>query len=53
VVDYLFMVRHGETKANEKGIEAGPLDYPLTKKGLKDASFIAKALLKVKIDGSK
>jgi hypothetical protein len=30
--DYLFIVKHGETKANERGIEAGPLDYPLTKK---------------------
>jgi len=49
-VDYLFVVRHGETKANEDGIEAGPLDYPLTKKGVKDAAFIAKALSKVKID---
>lgn len=49
-VDYLFVVRHGETKANEDGIEAGPLDYPLARKGLKDAAFIAKALSKVKID---
>jgi alpha-ribazole phosphatase/probable phosphoglycerate mutase len=49
-VDYLFIVRHGETTANEKGIEAGPLDYPLTKKGVKEASFIAKTLSKVKIN---
>jgi broad specificity phosphatase PhoE len=49
-VDYLFLVRHGETKANVKGIEAGPLDYPLIKKGVKDASFIAKALSKTKIN---
>src|SRR5580704_2447071 len=48
-VDYLFVVRHGETKANVDGIEAGPLDYPLTKKGVKDAAFIAKALSKVKM----
>jgi broad specificity phosphatase PhoE len=48
--DYLFVVRHGETKANEEGIEAGPLDYPLAKKGVKDAAFIAKALSKVKMD---
>jgi phosphoserine phosphatase len=47
--DYLFIVRHGETEANEKGIEAGPLDYPLTKKGVKGALFIAKALSKIKI----
>jgi broad specificity phosphatase PhoE len=47
--DYLFVVRHGETKANEAGVEAGPLDYPLTKKGVKDAAFIAKALSKVRM----
>ncbi len=49
-VDYLFVVRHGDTKANEEGIEAGPLDYPLAKKGVKDAEFIAKTLSKIKID---
>jgi broad specificity phosphatase PhoE len=48
--DYLFIVRHGETEANVKGIDAGPLDYPLTKKGVKEALFIAKTLSKVKID---
>jgi len=48
--DYLFIVRHGETEANERGIEAGPLDYPLTKKGVKGALFIAKTLSKVKIN---
>jgi broad specificity phosphatase PhoE len=45
----LFVVRHGETEANEKGIEAGPLDYPLAQKGVKDAAFIAKALSRTKI----
>ncbi len=49
-VDYLFVVRHGDTKANEKGIEAGPLDYPLSKKGLKDVAFIAKTISKAKVD---
>lgn len=49
-VDYLFIVRHGETKANEDGIEAGPLDYPLAKKGVKDANFMAKTLSEVRID---
>jgi|SRR5271157_124501 len=48
--DYLFIIRHGETEANEKGIEAGPLDYPLTKKGVKEASFIAKTLSRVEIN---
>ena len=47
--NYLFIVRHGETEANERGIEAGPLDYPLTKEGVKEVSFIAKTLSKVKI----
>jgi uncharacterized phosphatase len=48
--DYLFIVRHGESEANDKGIEAGPLDYPLTKKGVKDVAFIAKTLTKIKIN---
>ena len=46
--NFLFVVRHGETKANEKGIEAGPLDYPLAKKGVKEVSFIAKTLSEIK-----
>jgi broad specificity phosphatase PhoE len=49
-VEYLFLVRHGETKANVRGIEAGPLDYPLTKRGVKDVAFIARTLSKVKVD---
>jgi broad specificity phosphatase PhoE len=48
-VDYLLIVRHGETKANARGIDAGPLDYPLNKKGVKDAEFIARALSKAKV----
>jgi broad specificity phosphatase PhoE len=48
--NYLFIVRHGDTKANERGIEAGPLDYPLTGKGVKEARFIARAISKVKIN---
>ena len=48
-VTNLLVVRHGETKANEKGIEAGPLDYPLSKKGIKEVSFIAKKLAGTKI----
>jgi broad specificity phosphatase PhoE len=49
-VDYLFVVRHGDTEANEEGIDAGPLDYPLTKRGVKGASFIARTLSEIKID---
>lgn len=48
--DYIFVVRHGETKANVKGIDAGPMDFPLTKKGVKEATFIAKTLADVKVD---
>jgi len=48
--DYLFIVRHGESEANKKGIEAGSLNYPLTKRGVKGASFIAKTLAKIEID---
>ena len=48
--EYLFVVRHGETKANVKGIDAGPMDFPLTKKGVKEAAFIAKALSGAKVD---
>jgi len=48
--DYLFIVRHGETKANERGIEAGPLGYPLTSKGVREAAFIAKTLSTVKVN---
>jgi len=50
VVEYLFIVRHGESEANKKGIDAGPFDYPLTKKGVKEVSFIAKAISKVKVN---
>jgi len=48
--DYLFIVRHGETEANVRGIDAGPLDFPLTRRGVKGASFIAKTLSKLDID---
>lgn len=48
-VEFIFVVRHGETKANEKGIEAGPLDYPLAKEGIEEVKFIAQALSQAKI----
>ena len=47
--DYFFMVRLGETKAGEREIEAGPLDYPLLKKALKAALSIDKSFSKEKI----
>jgi broad specificity phosphatase PhoE len=48
--DYLFVVRHGETEANEKGIEAGPLAYPLAKRGRRGAEFISEALADLEFD---
>ncbi len=50
VADYLFVVRHGESEANKLGIDAGPRDYPLTKKGVREAQFVTKALSKVRIN---
>ena len=50
MTDNLFIVRHGETEANKKDIDAGPLDYPLNKKGIKEVSFIAKAISRIKIN---
>jgi broad specificity phosphatase PhoE len=49
-VDYLFVVRHGETKANEAGIDAGPMDYPLTRRGVNQVTFMSKKLSKLKFD---
>jgi broad specificity phosphatase PhoE len=48
-VENLFIVRHGETVANEDELDAGPIDYPLDKKGLKDVSFIAEELSRCRI----
>ena len=50
VAEYLFIVRHGETEANKNDIDAGPMPFPLTNKGVKEASFIAKKISKVKIN---
>lgn len=48
-MDYLFLVRHGATKANEEGINAGTLNYPLSAGGRKDVAYIAKTLSKIEI----
>jgi broad specificity phosphatase PhoE len=48
-VNRIFVVRHGETQANVSGIDAGPLDYPLTKKGKKDIRYLARLLSRTKI----
>jgi len=47
----LFVVRHGETRANVLGINAGSLNYSLTKKGKLEIEFLAKMLSKTKIVG--
>ena len=45
----LFVVRHGETEANENDLDAGSMDFPLTTKGKKEVAFIAKSLSKIDI----
>jgi len=44
------VVRHGETEANKDDLDAGSLDFPLTKKGKKEAVFIGKSLSPIDID---
>ncbi len=36
----LYLVRHGESEANERGVFAGQLDSPLTEQGVKDAKSL-------------
>ena len=50
-MEYLFVVRHGATRANEDDVDAGSLDFPLAKKGKKEVAFIAKSLSRLDIDG--
>jgi broad specificity phosphatase PhoE len=50
-VQHFFVVRHGETRANLLGINAGPLSYPLTRRGIKEIEFLSKALSKIQISG--
>jgi len=50
-VENLFVVRHGETEANENDLDAGSLDFPLTGKGKKEASFIAKSISTINVEG--
>ena len=47
--EHFFVVRHGETEGNVKGINAGPLDYPLTGKGEKEIEYLSEALSKTDI----
>lgn len=46
----IYVVRHGETEANLKGILQGHKDFPLTKKGINQAQTLAKKLSKIKFD---
>lgn len=48
-VNSFYVVRHGETQANVMEVNAGPLDYPLTKKGIKEIRYLAKALSEIEI----
>ena len=50
-MEYLFVVRHGATRANEDDVDAGSLDFPLAKKGKKEVAFIARSLSHLDIDG--
>jgi len=45
------VVRHGETEANKDDLDAGSLDFPLTRKGKKEAAFIAKSLSPIEVEG--
>jgi len=36
----LYLVRHGESEANKRGVFAGQLDSPLTKRGVNDAKSL-------------
>lgn len=50
-MENLFVVRHGDTKANEDDVDAGSLDFPLTNKGKREAAFIARSLSAIDING--
>ncbi|HYB04505.1 MAG TPA: histidine phosphatase family protein [Nitrososphaerales archaeon] len=49
MADRFFVVRHGETQGNVMDVNAGSLDYPLTKKGVKEIEYLAKTLSKIEI----
>lgn len=46
----IYVVRHGTTEANAKGIIQGQLDTPLTEKGKQDAQLLAKKLEGIQFD---
>lgn len=45
-----YLVRHGQTEWNEKGIVQGQLDSPLTKKGVKQAKDLGEKLKGIDFD---
>jgi len=46
----LFLVRHGQTEANAAGILQGQCDYPLTPKGLAEATYVGDCLKNVSFE---
>jgi len=50
-MENLFVVRHGDTEANQNDVDAGSLDFPLDSKGKKEAAYIAKSISTIVIDG--
>ena len=46
----LYVVRHGESEANEKGLWAGWHDVSLTEKGMKDAEGVKRILSRYHMD---
>lgn len=45
-----YIIRHGQTKANQGGVIQGHLDVPLAETGRKEAELVGKALSVVKLD---
>ncbi|MCD4733870.1 histidine phosphatase family protein [bacterium] len=46
----LYLLRHAETEANLNGILQGHLDYPLSGRGLEQASAVAERLTRLEVD---
>lgn len=46
----VYIVRHGQSEANEKGFHCGQNQVPLTKKGEEEAENVGKLLRKIKFD---
>ena len=46
----LYVVRHGESEANEKGLWAGWHDVSLTEKGMKEAEGVKRILSRYHMD---